>query len=62
MTIQIEDYVTGSEAAKILGVSRGAITYFLQTRDLLSAVRVPPRTLLLRRDEVQRLKEKRASR
>ena len=61
MTIQLEDYITGSEAARILGVSRGAITYFLQTRDLLSAVRVPPRTLLLRRDEVEALKARRAT-
>jgi hypothetical protein len=62
MTIRLEpkDYVTGAEAARILGVSRGAITYFVRHRELFPVkVRF---ALLLKRSAVEALKQRRAGR
>jgi hypothetical protein len=61
MNMQIEDYITGSEAARTLGVSRGAITYFRQIGSLKSSVKIGHGTLLLKRSEVEALKARRAT-
>jgi len=59
--MSIEDYVTTNEAARILGVTRGAVAHWLRDR-VLFAVKMGPRAFLIQRSAVEALKEKRARR
>jgi excisionase family DNA binding protein len=61
MTLDLNEYVTASDAARILGVSRSFVNYLVSVRDLF-AHKFGPRTVLVRRADVERLKEKRARR
>ena len=61
MTIDINDCVTASEAARILGISRRMVNYLIEVRDLY-AHKIGPRTVLLRRSAVEALKARRANR
>ena len=61
MTLDPTEFVTASDAARILGVSRAMVTWYIQNRDLY-ATRFGPRTVLLKRSAVEALKQRRASR
>jgi excisionase family DNA binding protein len=60
-TLTPNDYMTASEAARLLGVSRSAINYFIRVRDLY-ATKIGQCVCLIRRRDVERLKAKRATR
>jgi excisionase family DNA binding protein len=61
MTIELNDYITASEAARLLGVNRSTVNYYIRIRDLF-AHRFGPKTVLIKRADAERLKEKRARR
>jgi excisionase family DNA binding protein len=62
MTTMIEDqYITLTECAKVLGLSRSMIHYLIRDREL-PARRFGPKAWLVRRLDAERLKEKRAAR
>jgi excisionase family DNA binding protein len=61
MTLELNDYITASDAARLLGVSRAMVTYMIRVRDLY-AHKFGPKTVLIRRADVERLKERRARR
>lgn len=60
MTLELNEYITASDAARLLGVSRAFVNYLIKARDLY-AHKFGPRTVLIRRIDVERLKEKRAA-
>jgi len=57
---KLEDWMNGADAARFLGVTRGAITYFTEHGDL-HPVKVGA-ALLLQRAEVEAFKARRARR
>jgi excisionase family DNA binding protein len=61
MTIDLNEYITESEAARLLGVCRSTVNYYISARDLF-AHKFGPKTVLVRRSDVERLKEQRARR
>jgi excisionase family DNA binding protein len=56
----LNEYITAADAARMLGVTRAMITYYLRMRDLFGH-RIG-KTCLLRRADVEAFKEKRARR
>jgi len=62
MTMTIEDeYITLTEAAKLLGLSRSMMHYLIRDREL-PARRFGPKAWLVRLIDAERLKEKRLAR
>jgi excisionase family DNA binding protein len=61
VTVELNEYITATSAAELLGVSRAMVHYLIRVRDL-SATRLGPKAWLIRRIDAERLKEKRASR
>jgi hypothetical protein len=62
MTIDIDQYVTAAEAARILGTTRRMVTYYINETRELYAHKIGPRICLIRRDAVERLKARRLAR
>jgi len=60
--IELNELITAAETARILGVTQPMINYFLRNREILFAIRIGPRAVLLRRDEIERLTGRRAAR
>jgi excisionase family DNA binding protein len=61
MNIDLSEYVTASEAARILGITRSTVNYLIKMRDLF-AHKIGPRICLIRRDAVEALKARKATR
>jgi excisionase family DNA binding protein len=60
LTINPDEYITASQAAELLGVSRTLVHFLIRDRDL-PARRIGPRCWLIRKIDADRLKEKRAT-
>jgi excisionase family DNA binding protein len=55
------EYVTLTEAAKLIGISRSMLHYLIHDREI-TVLRLGPKAQVVRRIDAERLKEKRAAR